>query len=91
MHQSHECNVLTDPLNLSALVLPTCMQCIPIFELYTIIKRDSLGATLHFLTERNALLVFILKKESRVQRNVCKGDKTGKVYCTDIYIIQDED
>ena len=30
-HRSHECNILTDPLNLSALALPTCMQCVPIF------------------------------------------------------------
>ena len=30
-YRSHECNVLTDPLNLSVLALPACMQCIPIF------------------------------------------------------------
>ena len=31
-HRCHECNVLTDPLNLSALALPTCTQCVSIFN-----------------------------------------------------------
>ena len=28
---SHGCNVLTDPLNVSALALPTCTQSVPSF------------------------------------------------------------
>ena len=32
MHRCHECNVLTDPLNLSALALPTCTQCVSILN-----------------------------------------------------------
>ena len=30
-HLCHECNVLTDTRNLSALALPTCMHCVPMF------------------------------------------------------------
>ena len=32
-HRFQECNLLTDPLNLSTLALPTCTQCVPILLL----------------------------------------------------------
>ena len=40
VRRSHECKVVTDPLSLSALTLPTCMQCIPI--LLTLISHCTL-------------------------------------------------
>ena len=44
-HRSHECNVLTEPLNVSALTLPICTQCAPIFLIFQCSKQNNNSIT----------------------------------------------
>ena len=56
-HQSHECNALTDPLNLSVLALPTC---IPIFNLLFIFSIALITYILTILSIENELVIYLV-------------------------------
>ena len=81
--RSHECNVLTDPLNLSALALPTRAQCIPIFYCYYLFyfRFSCTGSNLAALDGGIAPLPLATVPEiPRVKKETMRFDKTSSAH-----------